>query len=226
MIRILFFILTLLFTAILVVVGVYMISRFLKNFQPGKSRVAEDLRKMKAEIQLFINDLVPWDKEELDLLSFNQINKKLGKGLVKTGQGVVTSIYHEPMIAWTYKRYAGGGNNAVLYAATSHHEFVFRIRNNGTTVMIDNEEIGQLRENGLLYSAQTNRLLARINREHSHLTLPIIIGDKEIATLKSPDYRKETNSRAFELINEMNDDEEAILLAYTILETVTEELEN
>ncbi len=223
--RIIFFLLTLIFTAVIIVVGVSFIAQFLKNFQPGKSRVAEDVEKMKAALQLFINDLVPWKNEELDLLSFNQINKKISKGLIKTGQGVITSIYHEPMIAWSYKRYVGGGDNAVIYASTSHHEFVFRIRNKGTFVMIDNEDIGEIRNNGVLYSVKTDRLLARINKESSKLALPILIGDKEVATLKSQDYVKQTNARAFELIADMNKEEEAILLSLTILEMVTEEFD-
>lgn len=224
--RILFFLLILILIAFLVVLGVYTIAQVLKNFQPGKSRVGTDVAKMKAALQLFINDLVPWNKEELDLLSFNQINKKIGKGIVKTGQGVITSIYHEPMIAWSYKRYVGGGDNAVLYAATSHHDFVFRIRNNGTTIVIDNEEVGQLRDNGVLYSTQTNRLIARINREGNHLALPVLVGDKEVATLKKPDYVQQTNSRAYELLANMDQEEEAILLSFTILEMVNEVLDN
>lgn len=221
--RIIFFLLSLFFIAVIIVVGVYFVAQFIKNFQPGKTRVNEDVKKMKTALQLFINDLVPWNKEELNLLSFNQINKTINKGMVKTGQGIITSIYHEPMIAWSYKRYVGGGDNAVLYAKTSHHEFIYRIRNNGTAIIIDNEEIGEIRENGVLYSLKTDRLMARINREGSKLTRSILVGDKEIATLKSRRYVEETNSRAFELIAGMSDQEEAILLSLTILEMVSKD---
>jgi hypothetical protein len=224
MIRIAIFLLTLLLIATVVVAGVLLIGQFIKNFQPGKSKVVEDIRKMKAGMQLFINDLVPWEKDELDLLSFNQVDKKIAKGMVKKGQGVITSIYHEPMIAWSYRRYLGSGDNAVLYACTSHHEFVYRIRNNGTTIIIDDQEIGQIRENGVLYSIKTNRMMARINREANQLYLPVLVGDKEVATLKSPGYAQQTNSRAFELLATMNDEEEAVLLSLTILEMVSREL--
>lgn len=218
--RIIYFLVVLILVAIVVVAGVAFLGQLLKNFQPGKSRVAQDLRAMKASVQLFINDLIPWDKDELDILSFNQINQKVGKGLVKTAQGVITSIYHEPMIAWTYKRYFGGGDNAILFAATSKHEFIFRIRNKGTTIIIDDQEIGELRENGVLYSAKTERLMARINRKGEHLVLPVLFGDREIATIKRPDYVQQTNNRAFELLTEMSEEEEAVLMSFMILETV------
>ena len=224
MIRAIIFFLTLILIAVIVVIGVYVIGQLIKNFQPGKSKVAEDIQKMKASLQLFINELVPWNKEELDLLSFNQINKKVSKGIIKTGQGVITSIYQEPMIVWAFKRYVGGGNNAVLYASTSHHEFVFRIRNRGTTCLIDNEEIGELRNNGVLYGAKSNRLMARINKDSDNLTLPVLVGEKEIATLKSMTYAQETNNRAFELLTDMDDQEESILLSLTILELASREL--
>ncbi len=223
--RILFFIIVLILLAVVLVTGIALLGRLIKNFQPGKSRVAEDVRKMKAALQLFINDLIPWNKDELDLLSFNQVNQKIKKGLIKTGQGVITSIYHEPMIAWSYKKYYGGGDNAVLYAATSHHEFIFRIRNRGTAIIIDGQEIGELRPNGVLYSNKTQRMMARINKTEAHLTLPVLFGDREIATIKSPDYVQQTNNRAFELLTEMNEEEEAVLLSFTILELVNEVLD-
>lgn len=210
--------------AFILVSAVYLISLLIKNFQPGKSKVEADINYMKSQLQLFINELIPWNKKELDLLSYNQVNQKISNGLIKSGQGVITSIYHEPMIAWAYKKYVGGGDNALLYAKTSHHEFIFRVRNNGTTIIIDGNEIGELRENGLLYGKQNNRLIARINRQGSQLALPVLIGDKEVATLKSKSYLDQTNKRAFELLNEMTDQEEALLLSFTILEITKEAL--
>jgi len=224
--RIIFFLLILILTGIVIVSAVFFLAQLIKNFQPGKSRIEEDVRKMKSVMQLLINELVPWKKEELDLLSFNQTNKKISNGIVKTGQGIITSIYHEPMIAWSYKRYLGSGDNAILYACTSHHEFVFRIQNNGTTVYIDQKEIGQLRDNGVLYSAKTDRLMARVNRSNANLTLPILVGDREVGTIKSNTYAQQTNNRAFELLSEMNDEEEAILLSFTILEMVAKDFKD
>ena len=204
--------------------AVYSLYQLLTNYQPGKSKLKADLQKMKKEIQPFIDDLVPWTKEEMGLLSINQINKKVNNGIVATAKGIITSIYHEPLIAWSYKRYISPENNAIIYARSSHHEFVFRIRKDKTELKIDNQEIGTLRENGVLYSSKTERLLARINRNPDELFLPVLVGEKEVASLINPEKTTRTNPRAFEFLAEMDKEEEAVLLSLAIFEFVKNEI--
>jgi hypothetical protein len=204
--------------------AIYALYQVLVNIQPGRSKIKADLQKMKEEIQPFIDELVPWTKEEMELLSLNQINKKVKKGIITTAKGVITSIYHEPLIAWSYKRYVSPDNNAVIYARSSHHEFVFRIRKDKTEFKIDNQIIGSLRENGVLYSAKTKKLLARINRHPDELLLPVLVGEKEVASLINPKLTTRTNPRAFEFLSEMDKEEEAVLLSLAIYEFVKNEI--
>ncbi len=204
--------------------AIYALYELLTNFQPGRSKIKADLQKMKAEIQPFIDDLVPWTKEEMELLSINQINKKIKKGIITTAKGIITSIYHEPLIAWSYKRYVSPDSNAVIYARSSHHEFIFRLRKDKTELKIDDQVIGTLRENGVLYSKKTNRLMARINRSNDELLLPVLVGDKEVASLINVNKTTKSNPRAFEFLSEMNEKEEAILLSLAILEFVKNEI--
>lgn len=223
MIRIIILLLVVALIAAASFAAIYALYQLLINFQPGRSKIKADLKKMKAEIQPFVDDLVPWTKEEMELLSINQINKKVKNGMVATAKGIITSIYHEPLIAWSYKRYVSPENNAVIYARSSRHEFVFRIRKDKTEVKIDNQEIGVLRENGVLYSAKTQRLMARINRSNDELLLPVLVGEKEVASLINPDKTTKTNPRAFEFLSEMNNQEEAVLLSLAIYEIVKRE---
>lgn len=224
MLRLIFYFFIISLLALVVVIGVKVAAQWFGNFQPGKSKVAKDVLAIKNKLRLFIDDLIPWKNDELNLLSFNQVNKKISKGVVKSGQGVITSIYHEPMIAWGFKRYVGGGDNAIIYATTSEHEFIFRIKNSGTSIRIDKNTTGELRDNGILYGQDSNRPIARINKGADPNVLPILVNDREVATLKHPDYVGETNQRAFELLGEMNDEEEAILLSLTILEMLESEV--
>jgi hypothetical protein len=203
--------------------AIYALYQLLINFQPGRSKIKADIQKMKTEIQPFIDDLVPWTKEEMELLSLNQINKTVKKGIVSTAKGVITSIYHEPLIAWSYKRYVSPDDNAVIYARSSHHEFVFRIRKDKTEFKIDNQVVGNLRENGVLYSSKTKRLMARINRSNDELLLPVLVGEKEVASLINPELTTRTNPRAFEVLSEMDKEEEAVLLSMAIFEMVKKE---
>ena len=92
------------FLVLALIVGVAtMLIRYLYqimiNLQPSSQKVKADIRQMKANLKLFIDDLVPWNSEEINLLSLNQVHKKLSSGIAPTARGVIPSIYHEPMIA-------------------------------------------------------------------------------------------------------------------------------
>jgi uncharacterized membrane protein len=97
--------LSLFFILALGMIGIMVLMKTLQNFNPGRARIQADLKKIRAELAPLVADLVPWTAEEMEQLSFNQIKKSIKSGLVKTSKGVLTTIYHEPVIAWAYKKY-------------------------------------------------------------------------------------------------------------------------
>jgi hypothetical protein len=210
-----------LFTA-LSMLGIYFLYQLLTNFQPGRGKIKADLNKMKAALAPQIQELVPWDKEEMELLSLNQVNRQVRKGMTRTVRGVFTSIYHEPVIAYMYKKYINSGKdeNALLYVRTSAHEFIYRIKPKETELTINGQLIGNIKEDTLLYSARSKRLLGRINRSDNELMLPIIVQDEEMGSLIRPEKARQTNPRAFEFLKDMDKDEEAIYLSLAALEMV------
>ena len=213
-----FFVLTL---SVLFCYGLYLL---LTNFQPGRSKIMNDLREMESEMKPWISDLVPWSKKELELLSTEHINKSVKKGIVTTVKGIITTIYHEPLVAYAYKKYVSSKGNAVIYARTSNREFVYRMLEDKTSIRIDNQEVGTIRKNGILQSPKTKYLVGHIKRDDDELILPVIIGDKEVAGLTKFQKSSGVSSRAFEYINEMNESEEALLLSMSILELIKKEL--
>ena len=204
----------------LLAIGVLYLAYFaLIHFQPGKGKIRNDLSKMKNEITPWIDELIPWNKEELELLSSNQVKQKVKKGIITTAKGVFTSIYHEPLIAYSYKKYISSNENKVIFARTSNHEFVFRTKKGSTELFIDNQKVGVINDKGLLYGGRRKRLLARINKSENELELPIIIGDKERGTLMKPESGS-VNPRAFQFVGEMGKNEEAVFLSLAVLELV------
>ena len=216
--------LSLLAAGVLAIALLYIAYFALINFQPGSSKIRTDLKKMKSEIMPWIDQLVPWTKEEMELLSTNQVNQKIKKGIVKTAKGVFTSVYHEPLIAYSYKKYVSPNVNAVLFVRTSHHEFVYRIKKKGTELFIDNQPVGMISNEGLLYGGKRIRLLARINKQGSELELPIIIGDKERGTLVRSNSSDEVNARALQFVTPMGAQEEAVFLSLAIFELVKDSI--
>ncbi len=207
------------------IASIYLLYKILINFQPSSSKIKADLTKLEAEIAPWVDELVPWKNEELELLSLKQTNRVLKKGIVTSVKGVFTSIYHEPMVAYAYKRYFAGGANAILYARTSHHEFVYRIRKDGVQINIDKQFIGQLKSDGQLYNARSNQLMAKISRKAVDGLLPVVVGDRELGNLSLPDKTMNTHTRAFQFLSEnISKEEEAVFLSLSILEMVRNEL--
>ncbi len=209
---------------LIAIAALYMLYFALIHWQPGKGKIRSDLRKMKNEITPWIDELVPWNKEELELLSSSRVNEKIKKGMVTTAKGVFTSVYHEPLIAYSYKKYISKNPNSVLYVRTSEREFVYRTKKGKTELFIDNQKVGVINDEGLLYGGSKNRLLARINKSDNHLELPIIVNNKERGTLMKPESGA-INPRAFQFVGEMKKNEEAVFLSLAVLELVRNSVE-
>lgn len=203
------------------VAGLFLGLNILKNYKPGRSRIQSDLNQIKAELQPLVSELVPWTKEELHQLSLNVINKSTKKGIVYNAKGVFTSIYHEPLIAWYYRKYVSPKEDSLLYARTSNHEFVYRIKGDEAEILIDEQFIGKIDREGRLYDYKKKNLLAQINKGSSQLALPIVVNEKPVGALtnleKAP---KKVNQRAMELVADMKPEEEKLLLALSLLELV------
>jgi len=217
----LIFFLAILVGGLLAVGTLYFLYFALIHFQPGKAKIRTDLKKMKDEITPFIEELIPWNKEELELLSSNQVKQKVSRGVITTAEGVFNSIYHEPLIAYSYKKYISSKKDEVIYARTSNHEFVYRTKKGSTELIIDNQKVGVINNQGLLHGGRKKRLLARINKNENELELPIIIGDKERGTLMKPESGS-VNPRAFQFVGEMKKNEEAVFISLAVLELVRE----
>jgi hypothetical protein len=224
MFSILAMVLVLVVTVSLAATFIYMLSKYFGNLPPGANKMKKEVSKLKASIATWFTDLVPWDTEEMEKLSLNQLNNKIQKGLQRSGKGIFTSIYHEPMIAYAFKKYAGK-NQALVYAKTSHHEYVFRINGENVDVWMDDKPLGKLKEDGTLLGAKTMKPIAKLGHPTERKALPIVVNDRNLATLTLPGNDKSLNPRAFELLNRMDEKEEAVLLSLAILEMVKPEVE-
>ena len=95
---------SLLAIVVLAVVGISLSMKMMQNYNPGRNKVQADLKQIRAELAPLVADLVPWSEEEMEQLSLNQVHRANKKGVAKTAKGVFTTVYHEPVIAWAYKR--------------------------------------------------------------------------------------------------------------------------
>ncbi len=193
------------------------------NFTPGPSRIKADVKKMMDSIDGYTKDLVPIHKKEFELLSHNQVNNSVINTVTVSAKGILTSIYDEPMVAYAYKKYLGAKENSILYARTANQELVYRTKNGKTKVTFNNQALGEIRADGVLYNAGTKKPMATIGElkgEHRRVT----VKDHEVARYKVNDKDAPINSRALEFVSDMEAEEEMVLLTLVVNELVREDL--
>ena len=219
MIKIIFMMLVALLAA--VVIAPFIFYFVVKNWQPSSNKINKDVNELRLGVQDDIDALLPWDDDELELLSYDVVKQAKKRGLGTTFSGTITSIYQEPMVVYVGKKYMNLSKkaNGFIYAVTAHHDFFYRLRNNGVTVYVDEKEVGYLKSNGDLVSMDRKKLLASVNSKSNELYAPVKIGKKEIANIRKPKAAIKTNERAFDhLKKDISKDEETLLLGLSIYE--------
>ena len=201
-------------------IGIFLGLKLLENYRPGRNKIQKDLVKIKAEMKPYVSDLVPVNREELGQLSLNQIKKSTKKGITQTHRGVFTTVYHEPLIAWTYRKYVGSKENALIYARTQNQEFTYRIKKKGVEIMADDLILGMMDDKGVLHPRKGKKALAMVNRSSQELGLPVIINNREVGSLSNSQMVSKSNPRAFQYIAEMTEEDEKIFLALSIYEMI------
>ncbi|MEO6038477.1 MAG: hypothetical protein ABIQ93_08690 [Saprospiraceae bacterium] len=183
-------------------------------FNPGSKAWKNALDGLRT--RLHTSALVPWDGEMLSLLSLNQrVGKKPG-WLDNTTEGVFTSIYQEPILAYAERK---SGNNAILLARTSDREFVFRRKGKETEIWVNSQPLGTYVDGVLLSSDSKSRLLARVEIEAGESQYPVLFGTGTAASINNPALPgRSPNPRALTLLRDLQPEEESALLALAVLQ--------
>lgn len=176
----------------------------------------KEILELRAGIQELSEKLINWEETEIDLLSLNQVERTFSKRFASTVSGILNSIYHEHMIAYSYREFPSRKNRKVLYATTKKHEFFYIISDSDVQIYVDQFFLGYMTPQGLLYGKKKKRLIGRINDIDRRLK-PIVIGDKEVAAVLDPLDHDKYNPRAFEYISsKISHADFLITLAFTI----------
>lgn len=199
---------------------IYLVYLLFANLQPSTNKIRNDLARLKSALPPR-TDLVPWNREEMELLSLDQVNQRLKKRMTTEAQGTIVSIYQEPMVNYVYKKYLGGKEDAILYLQTSNREFAYRIKNKATQVYMNQREIGTLKR-GVLFNKRKKEL-AKIELNKAKELNDIYVIDpkrkalKEVGALKNDIKGDKINPRALDLNNEQfTDSQEDLLLAISL----------
>ena len=215
--RILFSLLILVFTVALLITGVvYLLARVLTPILSATDSKAWKglLKSLGEHLNKRYNNLVPWDKDMLALLSLNLQEEKKTGWMNGTASGVFSTIYHEPVLAYAQQ---GTGNNKVTLARTSNREYVFRHKAKETEIWLNQQPLGLYIDGNLISAGREGKLIGRLERNKDDAAFPVLFGESTTATLSNPQLIHSPNPRALTLYRAVDTEEENILLALAIL---------
>lgn len=192
--------------------ALYVLYQILLNFQPSSVKLKKDLVVLKKSTESLSGELVPWDKEEIELLSTNRGAEKSRNLLWKSGLGQFVSIYDEALIKYAYRSYIAPGENGLLLAKTSKHEFGYRITRKGVRVKIDGVNVGTIDNTGVFRNTKKKEM-GNIIMDPKEGTFPIQINGKNLGAVTNVKKSEQVKPRAFQLLVPMDAETEKQFLA-------------
>jgi hypothetical protein len=210
------------FAALGVLYIIKVMGSFFINTQGVKSQIKTDLKRMSTELEEVVDQLSPWEDKDLDLLSVEQVDLKKKPGLHTQFSGVLSNIYHEKIVAFSYKEYYHKKKKSILVARTSAHNFSYKITKKAIEIFRDNVYLGTLKANGSFF--QENTIIAHVDQSRTMSLIPISIHGKQVASLVNPTNHAHKNARALKLIEELSDDDRELLLSLSIFELINRSL--
>ncbi|MBK8193286.1 MAG: hypothetical protein IPK76_08770 [Lewinellaceae bacterium] len=203
----------------------YLIARVLGqlNLDPESQAWKTTVERLRTRLMAqAAGALVPWDHEMLSLLSLNQKSvKKPGFFNSSTSEGVFTTIYQEPVLAYAAQK---KGETSVLIARTSDRELTFRTRGKETEIWVGGQPFGIFVDGALISAGRNNRLLAKMEADAGDRQFPVLIGDSTAAAIANPGMADSAgpNPRALTMLREISKDEENALLALAVMQMTRE----
>lgn len=205
---------------------IYLARQYNRHRMPSRKRRAQVLREIREDMDGWSADLVKMNKEELDLFSLTQDKQVVKSGTGTTAKGTFTTIFQEPVVSYSYRRYLGKQVNELLYARTAEHDFVYWTEKGKTKLEIDNQPVGTI-TGSTLVGERTGKELARIATESQDNYLPVSVGNREVGALTRNSGKSDDplSQRAFEFIpDDLNDKEEQLLMSLAMRELVARTL--
>jgi len=210
---------------ILVLAIVFIIVQLFKFFVSINSTSGQrrrDVKDLKIRMTEQIKGLVPMNHTELELLSVNQSGVTTSRGLNSVKMGAFTSVYHEPLIAYAYKRYSYPADSSVLLVSTASDDYIYMTEGQSTQVFLNNSELGIIDSDGNMFDPRTKQQLARIEADQVLSSHPVKIGEKEVGEIVNLKLNESPNPRAYQFLEPMDEREEKIFKALTFLSLVEE----
>ena len=197
----------------------YQLSSFGWFMKASGGHAQADIQTVLDKVSDQKASLVPLDLDELKLLSLQQLNKQVSRGISTDTSGTFTSIYHEPLICYSYKDFLGS-DKALLAVATKDDTWLFRMAGGNTEVLLNEHHIGKITPIGALLSSRDGRELARIDIQEGRDRFAVYLRQGIVGYLTNPAVSQDFNTRAVHILSNLDSDEMQLFLSVVLLAMV------
>jgi hypothetical protein len=185
----------------------------------GKSRLRKEINDARLDLDKISENLVDWNKDELELLSLIQDSRKMRSAFSSSVEGIICSIYHEHMISYLWTKVQGFGNFSIIVANTSKYKFDFIIKQNLCSFYVNDQYLGDFKSDNKLYLSK-NRTLAYMKSSSSSEWWAIHVENEFVGSLVNLKMARKVNPRALQLKRNLTEIQEAVILSIAIYKIV------
>ncbi len=185
--------------------------KILEYFTFGKSRLEQEKIDLLEEVSALSTELIPYSKEDADLLSYTCTNKSNRGDKLK---GVFVSIYDEPMLAFVMKNYNSSKLKQMMAVNTANHKLLYIKTPKSIQCYFNDQQIGFMTDDYKFYSMK-KRLAGRINHGGEGSYSRVIYKDKELGIINDLSFDSPFPKRVFDMINNTLTAEGEIILITT-----------
>lgn len=194
---------------------IYQLSSFVLGTQSVKRKIERDKDFFNAVLDELMESLVQINDDELKIMSVNPKSKSVNQGITTYEKGVLSTIYQEPIVAYTLKMY--DKNNKLL--------LMLRAKDVTYSVISEAETFKVFKNATYLGTLTKNYQFTKIGGESTKITatkdgsklMTLLIGNEEIAHMNLRDESGAFDSdRVFSLFHSLKSGHEESLLLIAI----------
>ena len=206
------FIIALIFFSVVLYILMQVFSFFMGT-KSGRRQMQRDLNQLDKLMGEFKDGLIPFEEDEFKLLSSNPVVKQNKKSNSVFSRGVLSTIYQEPLLAFSLKENKRD-NNILLLAHSDKNKYQLNYKEGETDVFINEEHVGYITKNHEFIDG-SNKVVARIDQETGEQYAKILQHDTDTAHINVKGSQGVgDNERVFSLFHDFKheDSEEMVLL--------------
>lgn len=167
----------------------------------SKAAIEKEVAKTRKMYEKQVDNLIAWNRNEMELLSYFVTGKSERKGFGYSFRGIFTSVYQEDMMIFQRKIPFGKAKNGFTIVITDSHEILYDAKDN---VYVNGEFLGIIDKKGRFSNLKLKRIFGAIS-QNRYNKYEIINEEKEVlGSVKIPEDWDLPFPRAIEVYEDLD----------------------